>query len=427
MVLRTGRKTFLAFALIIALLAGPLAALPSVHAEGTVQGFLRESGADEAGKSLDLTYGIRGVEKPVLAQDFTVTYDPELIVFTGAESLKSGVSIVDQSEEPGLVRLIAASNGKERAVREDGDVIVLHWKAKASVQTAAASVALGHVAVSSGEDEGTPAARTAFLMNAAGSLPGDVNGNGEVTVGDLGIVAAAVGKTSADPDWENYARADVNLDGKVDSEDLAIVAAQMLEAHPVLVILTGANSARAGQSFVVTYGLIGQTQNIFAQDMLLTYDADKLEFLSYDMLDQNRYNVVDVDEKSGQIRFIGARLGTNSEDQGGNLMKLNFKAKANAQAGAATVAVSQLITADGDGVETNIAGTSRDIAIIEGVEGDYNNDGKVSIGDLALMVQAYGKTKNDPDWDSVKRFDLVADGAIDIEDLVKMAKLILEQ
>jgi Ca2+-binding EF-hand superfamily protein len=61
------------------------------------------------------------------------------------------------------------------------------------------------------------------------SSPSDTSGDGVVSIGDLGIVAAAYGKTSADPDWERYKLADVNNDGKVDITDLAIVASSILE------------------------------------------------------------------------------------------------------------------------------------------------------------------------------------------------------
>lgn len=61
------------------------------------------------------------------------------------------------------------------------------------------------------------------------------------------------------------------------------------------------------------------------------------------------------------------------------------------------------------------------------VPGDLNEDGKVSIGDLAIVAKYYGKTSSDPDWETIyKVADLKKDGIIDIEDLVILAQLILE-
>jgi beta-galactosidase len=48
-------------------------------------------------------------------------------------------------------------------------------------------------------------------------------------VGDLAIVAAAYGKTSADTDWEKYKQADLNKDGRVDLVDLATLAQKILQ------------------------------------------------------------------------------------------------------------------------------------------------------------------------------------------------------
>ena len=59
--------------------------------------------------------------------------------------------------------------------------------------------------------------------------PGDTNGDGRYSVGDLAIISAAYGKTSADPDWSSYKNCDLNNDGKIDIADLAALARQILE------------------------------------------------------------------------------------------------------------------------------------------------------------------------------------------------------
>jgi regulation of enolase protein 1 (concanavalin A-like superfamily) len=69
------------------------------------------------------------------------------------------------------------------------------------------------------------AAVTAFQ---ASILSGDINGDHKVTIGDLGILAAAYGKTSNDPNWPQYRKADLNADGKIDIEDLAMLARWIL-------------------------------------------------------------------------------------------------------------------------------------------------------------------------------------------------------
>nr|WP_281378846.1 dockerin type I domain-containing protein [Paenibacillus phyllosphaerae] len=68
--------------------------------------------------------------------------------------------------------------------------------------------------------------------------------------------------------------------------------------------------------------------------------------------------------------------------------------------------------------------TFRDAVIVKS-PGDSNNDGKISIGDLAIIAKSYGKTSADPDWAQVKSGDLNNDNEIDIQDLVVLARMIL--
>lgn len=60
------------------------------------------------------------------------------------------------------------------------------------------------------------------------------------------------------------------------------------------------------------------------------------------------------------------------------------------------------------------------------IPGDLNGDGKISIGDLAIMAKGYDKLSSDPDWDLYKLADLNGDSVIDIADLAIAARTILE-
>lgn len=62
---------------------------------------------------------------------------------------------------------------------------------------------------------------------------------------------------------------------------------------------------------------------------------------------------------------------------------------------------------------------------IKAIQGDYNNDNRVSIGDLAIIASAYGKNDRDSDWNEYKALDLNNDGAIDIVDISILARKIL--
>ncbi|NIK76832.1 GH43 family beta-xylosidase [Paenibacillus castaneae] len=60
------------------------------------------------------------------------------------------------------------------------------------------------------------------------------------------------------------------------------------------------------------------------------------------------------------------------------------------------------------------------------IKGDMNGDGKVTIGDLAIIAVSYGKNSTSPDWNSIKKADINNDGIIDIADLAFIASLIIQ-
>ncbi|MZQ86673.1 hypothetical protein GQF01_31660 [Paenibacillus sp. 5J-6] len=265
--------------------------------------------------------------------------------------------------------------------------------------------------------------------------------------------------------------------------------------------LTGPENVSTGDVFDLSFGLNGYSQDALAQDMTVTFNTYKLDFIAPASLN-NDFKVVDYKViEPGKIRLLNVFFGNLQGDPNGALLKLQFKAKPDAS-GDAAVTVSNVIVVGKDDVENEVAGTSHNIHIttvekqdlseliaeaqstyanategrlvgqypvgskaalntaisaalqiandssatqsavdqaktslnealqlfrslvIVSIPGDTNNDNKVSVGDLSRMVKAYGKTSQDPDWNSVMSLDLNQDGFIDIEDLVQMAKLI---
>jgi hypothetical protein len=62
-----------------------------------------------------------------------------------------------------------------------------------------------------------------------------------------------------------------------------------------------------------------------------------------------------------------------------------------------------------------------------GDPGDLNNDGVLSVVDLANVAAAYGKTSTDSDWAQFKKADFNRDGKVDLVDLAAVAQRILQQ
>ncbi|NOV03691.1 immunoglobulin-like domain-containing protein [Paenibacillus planticolens] len=195
------------------------------------------------------------------------------------------------------------------------------------------------------------------------------------------------------------------------------------------VTLTGTSSIGAGQTFDLNFGLTGVTQAIYAQDLTLMFDPAQLELISIDPLVKDQFSVVASEKAPGQVRILLASLGQNhAVNADGDLLRLRFKAKSIAQSVTGTVALMNVTLANGNGMETPVSGASHNvqITVIPRVPGDLNSDGKVSIGDLAIVAAWYGKTSADPNWEQYKAADMNGDGKIDIVDLAAVANKILQ-
>lgn len=197
----------------------------------------------------------------------------------------------------------------------------------------------------------------------------------------------------------------------------------------MITMLTGPDSVASGQMFDLVYKLNNiNEQTILAQDLTVSFDPSQLEFVSAESLKDGLSVLVQQSPAPGKIRLILASAGADyavQEDE--QLIALQFKAKDAAAAITATIALNEAVVADESGLETSVPGSSHDVLITvsAGIREDLNGDGKVSIGDLAIVAAAYGKTKSSPDWEQVKKADLNGDGVIDIQDLAKIALLII--
>lgn len=273
------------------------------------------------------------------------------------------------------------------------------------------------------------------------------------------------------------------------------------KANDPAAYLSGPDEIYSGLPFDLTYGLSHIDQDVYAQDVTIAYDPELLEFVSASEARDDLF-IAGIEEKPGQVRIIIANLDGGKAD--GDVLKLSFKAKSSDSATSATIALSNVVLADGDSGETELEGASLSIRIkvadklalnsliadaqskhdaaAEGTDigqypagskallqaaidkaklvaenagatqeqvneaaaelsealqkftasvirtqpGDLNEDGRFSVGDLAIIAAAYGKTSTDADWELYRKADLTKDGKVDIEDLVAMALLILE-
>ncbi|MGN7357433.1 DUF4838 domain-containing protein [Paenibacillus sp. SAF-054] len=184
----------------------------------------------KAGDTLQITAKLTNILEPLYAFDLSISYDPDHVRFVSAESLKEGLALVESKESGGKVRLIGASEGPGKALSADTELFRLQFVAKDAEAPGEAAFGIERAVLAGEEGDEVQAGKASISVR---TVPGpsspseDLNGDGKVSIGDLGIVAAQYGKDSASPDWQQAKRADLNGDGKVDIADLAAVASRI--------------------------------------------------------------------------------------------------------------------------------------------------------------------------------------------------------
>lgn len=281
---------------------------PRVDNGITSGGILTGPAASERGQALSVNYGLTNVQKEIIAQDLTISYDADTLELTGPPVImdENKITLVDSdTDTTGQIRILAIHLG-EQANNASGDLIQLNFKVK---QTA---------------NKGISNVRISKLLVA--------DSNGIESLLEGGSISIEIGVDKA----------------------------------ALLALISDAQSKHDGA-------------------------------------------------------VEGSRIGQYPVGSKAELLKIIVSAQAIASQSSSTQA--QIESA---ALELNNALQKFMSLVNEKVEGDYNHDNVTSIGDLALMVKAYGKKSTDSDWSSVKSFDINKDNIIDIQDLVALAKLILK-
>lgn len=177
----------------------------------------------------DLTYGLIHVADSFYAQDLTFTYDPAKVEFVSADSLKDGFAVIDKKVTEGKVRIVAASMGEGHEVNANGDLLKLIWKAKTVTASTSATISLSNSSLALGDGKEKNLDGVSFVVQITTQIPGDLNGDGKFSIGDLAILARYYGATSSDPNWSIYKIGDLNNDGRIDIEDLVILAKKIVD------------------------------------------------------------------------------------------------------------------------------------------------------------------------------------------------------
>lgn len=184
----------------------------------------------EKGGRLNVAVGVKGMEKAVYAGDFIVQFDADALELVDIASAKEGIKVVEtKTVEAGKARIIMVSEGAAHAISGDAELLAIAFMAKERETETNTTIQITDVTLGHGDGLETEAAAAVHQATIiVPGLPGDMNGDQKVSVGDLGIVAAHYGKTVDSPDWHIAKIADVVKDGRIDIKDLAAVANLLL-------------------------------------------------------------------------------------------------------------------------------------------------------------------------------------------------------
>ncbi len=130
-------------------------------------------------------------------------------------------------------------------------------------------------------------------------------------------------------------------------------------------LLSGPSSVLSGEPFKLNFGLNNLTSEVYAIDLTVRYDADKVEYVSGVSLVDGFSIVLDQEGTSGgeaKIRFLAAGSGQAISNTD-KLLELSFKAKTVATAVEANaIKVENVVISDGV-TETPVSAASHNVAI----------------------------------------------------------------
>ncbi|MBP1966677.1 beta-galactosidase [Paenibacillus aceris] len=344
---------------------------------------LTGSGTANSGQSFTLTYGLTGVSQNTFAQDITFTYDPQKLDFVSADSLNDHFIIVDKVATSGQVRLITASVGADH--QTNGNWLTLTFRAK-STESTATTVAVTKVVIADDtavetQVNGTSHSVqiTALDTTALSALIANAQGQHDAAVEGMGAGQYPVGSKAT-------------LQSAIDSAKAVLANTAATQAD----ITQAVNNLTAAlQTFT---------------NLIVVVDTTALSALIANA--QGQHDAAVEGTAVGQyVPGSKAALQTAID---------------NAKAVITNVAATQA-NVDQTVIDLNAALNAFKASVVQRTPGDVNGDSVVSIGDLALVAVAYGKTSADADWDQYKVADINGDSKVDVLDLAAVANRILQQ
>lgn len=180
-----------------------------------------------------------------------------------------------------------------------------------------------------------------------------------------------------------------------------------------------------GQKNFSTYVYINNAQDIYAEDIKIQYSQEYMSLENAEIVATSSQvvNFYHQEINNNNARFITVSEGWESAlNTTSCILRLDFKAKNKDGVGRISIVNSKV--ANGEGVEFDVANHSIDVTVKAQDLGDVNQDGVVSLGDLAIAGRMYGTF--DPNAGAYKP-DINLDFRVDEYDLSTIVKTMLKK
>ncbi|UJF31430.1 Ig-like domain-containing protein [Paenibacillus hexagrammi] len=117
------------------------------------KGNLSETGTVHPGQTFSMTYSLNELANSsissIYAQDVVVSFDPAILEFVQADSVKEGLEVVESKvNEAGQLRLLLASLGQGNDIHDAGSLVQLTWKVKSGAVAQSAVIGISSLVLS---------------------------------------------------------------------------------------------------------------------------------------------------------------------------------------------------------------------------------------------------------------------------------------
>jgi hypothetical protein len=148
-----------------------------------------------------------------------------------------------------------------------------------------------------------------------------------------------------------------------------------------LLSLEGEGSVKSNQPFNLIYKLDSVYQNVYGQDVSVTFDNTMVDFISAESL-KNELKILSVKNTENKTRMIISSIGQKSDLTNG-LIKLHFKAKTFTQQTSTSITLETVKVSDDNGNEFQVNGSNLVVVIGSADKTLLNNT-------IAVALSVYG-------------------------------------